>query len=405
VKKILLSSIGSRGDVQPMLALAIELRTLGAVPHFVVPPNFRDWVESLGFACTPIGPDVRNMTPVASPAAPPTPERRRELAAGTVHEQFRVLGEAALGCSAIVACGALQIAAQSIGEIQRIPVPFVSYAAVSIPGTAWPPPRMGVARLAAQSAAENAALWEAEERNWNELFGSALNEERAREGLAPVVSVLRHVITASPWLAADPALGPLAPAPGLEILQDGAWLLRQDAPLPAALEQFLAGREPPVYLGFGSMRGAEGAASLMIDTARSIGRRVIMSAGWGGLASEDARADCLAIGEVNHAALFPRVAAVVHHGGAGTTHTAALAGAPQVIVPHHYDQPYWARRVSELGIGVSGPERGQLAPENFEQALRGALSAGVVSRAREFAANMEPRGARRAAERLMLTLA
>ncbi len=398
MKKILLSTIGSRGDVQPMLALALEVRALGVAPHFIVPPNFQDWVQALGFECTPIGPDVRKMAPVATPAAPPTPERRRELASGSVHEQFRVLGDAAMGCSAIIACGALQIAAQSIAEIQRIPAPFVAYAPVSLPSPDYPPPRMGPAHPDSLGADGNRALWEAEERSWNELFGAALNEEREREGLAPVSNVLRHVITERPWLAADPLLGASPDAMG-------AWLLPGNEPLPAALEQFPQGGPPPVYLGFGSMRGAEGAASLMIGAARALGKRCVVSAGWGDLGPAKAAEDCLAIGDVNHPPLFSRVAAVVHHGGAGTTHTAAMAGVPQVIIPHLYDQPYWARRVRDLGIGVAGPARGQLERDNFELALRNALRPEVARSAGQFAARMQHDGARRAAERLMRLIA
>ena len=75
--------------------------------------------------------------------------------------------------------------------------------------------------------------------------------------------------------------------------------------------------------------------------------------GWADLSLVDNEPDCLAIGEVNQQALFKRVAAVVHHGGAGTTTAAALAGAPQVVIPQHYDQHYWAQRVHQLGIGTA----------------------------------------------------
>jgi vancomycin aglycone glucosyltransferase len=90
--------------------------------------------------------------------------------------------------------------------------------------------------------------------------------------------------------------------------------------------------------------------------ARTQGRRVLLGSGWADLVLIDDRDDCFVVGEVNHQALFRRVAAVVHHGGAGTTTTAALAGAPQVVIPPIVDQPHWARRVAELGLGANaGP--------------------------------------------------
>ena len=91
----------------------------------------------------------------------------------------------------------------------------------------------------------------------------------------------------------------------------------------------------------------------MLQAARALGRRAIVSQGWFEDSLVDNEADCLSIGEVNVHALFSRVAAVVHHGGAGTTTAAALAGAPQVVIPNHYDQHYWAERVHTLGIGTA----------------------------------------------------
>src|SRR5262245_47285433 len=100
---------------------------------------------------------------------------------------------------------------------------------------------------------------------------------------------------------------------------------------------------------------ATGTSRTLIEAARALGRRAIVSRGWAELELIDGSPDCIAVDDVNQQALFPRVAAVVHHGGAGTTHATALAGAPQVIVPMFSDQPFWASRVRELGIGTSIP--------------------------------------------------
>src|SRR5678810_753538 len=108
-----------------------------------------------------------------------------------------------------------------------------------------------------------------------------------------------------------------------------------------------------IYFGFGSSRAPDNLNRMMIESARGVGRRAILSRGWADLSLVDSEPDCLAIGEVNQQALFPRVAAVVHHGGAGTTTAAARAGAPQVVIPQHYDQPYWAQRIHHLGIGTA----------------------------------------------------
>lgn len=97
---------------------------------------------------------------------------------------------------------------------------------------------------------------------------------------------------------------------------------------------------------------------------RAQGRRVILARGWAELAPIDDADDCFVVGEVNQQALFPRVAAVVHHGGAGTTTTASRSGTSQVVVPQIGDQPSWAARVAELGIGVAhqGPRHRPSTP-------------------------------------------
>ena len=114
----------------------------------------------------------------------------------------------------------------------------------------------------------------------------------------------------------------------------------------------------------------------------------------------DDREDCFAVGEVNQQALFGRVAAVVHHGGAGTTTTAARAGAPQVVVPQIGDQPYWAGRVADLGIGAAhdGPTP---TTESLSAALRTALTPETRARATAVAGTIRTDGATVAAKLLL----
>ncbi len=119
------------------------------------------------------------------------------------------------------------------------------------------------------------------------------------------------------------------------------------------------------------MPAPESVSRTLVDAARAVGRRAILSRGWAGLSLPDDASDCAVIDDVNQHALFPRVAAVVHHGGAGTTATAARAGVPQVIVPMFGDQFYWASRVRALTIGSSVV--GPLTTETLATALREAL--------------------------------
>lgn len=402
--QVLLSSIGSRGDVQPILALGLELQALGHRARLCVAPNFKEWVESYGLECVPIGPDLKKMTGGTvrgKPVLPFTKEQLKQLADQSVRDQFQVIGEAARDCDLIVAATALQFAARSIAEAQNIPYVFAAYCPAVLPSAKYPPPHMGGHHSFSLSEEANLQLWKENEESFQK-FGAALNEERAKIGQGPVTGVQRYIFTDRPWLAADPVLAPVFPLEGMQVVQTGAWMLSDPTPLPEELENFLDRGEPPVYLGFGSMRASDQTAQILLEAVRALGLRSILSQGWAGLTRSglDPMDDCLSIGDVSHAKLFPRTAAIVHHGGAGTTATAARAGRAQVIIPHNYDQFYWAHRVQQLGIGVSGPLRDDITVENVAGALREALQPEVTRRAQEVASQMELHGARIAAERL-----
>ncbi|MEU9131464.1 glycosyltransferase [Kitasatospora sp. NPDC048540] len=401
--RFLLSTIGSRGDVQPMAALASELSGTGHQVRVCAPPDFGEWIEGLGIPFVPIGPELR--TAAASgprpAAARPTPEQLRRLARSTVDAQFATLPAAADGCEVIVAGGALQIAARSVAEQLGIGYVYAGYCPTTLPSPHHaPPPLTALGQRPAPAAADHLGLWAENAAHLNDTFGAALAEHRAAVGLAPVDDVRSHLFTDRPWLAADPVLGPWPGSPGgPEVVQTGAWLLTDERPLPAEVTAFLEGGEPPLYFGFGSMRAPQDLAATMLGAARALGRRAIVSRGWAGLAPADGGADCLSIGEINQQLLFPRVAAVVHHGGAGTTTAAARAGAPQVVLPQMYDQYYWAGRVGELGIGTPHP-KGAPTVDSLTAALGRVLRPGVAARARAVAATVRTDGAATAARRL-----
>jgi vancomycin aglycone glucosyltransferase len=207
--------------------------------------------------------------------------------------------------------------------------------------------------------------------------------------------MVRYVAGATPIVAAD---RPLAPVPA-----DCPFPFRQIRclhpdecePLPPKLEAFLEHGDPPVYLGFGSMTDPDPAATTrhLLDALSSLGCRAILDRGWAGLGEGPLPDGVMAIEPVSHAALFPRCAAVVHHGGAGTTHTAARAGVPQLLVPHVLDQFYFAKRVHTLGVGPEAIPRTRLGVERLLETLRAMLDNELLAeRARELASELRALG-------------
>ncbi len=173
----------------------------------------------------------------------------------------------------------------------------------------------------------------------------------------------------------------------------GYWFLdeRVDWQPPRELTDFLNAGDLPVYIGFGSMAGRrpERLAQIVIAALQQTGLRGILATGWGGLKAADLPESILQIDQAPHHWLFPRTAAVVHHGGAGTTAAGLRAGRPTIIVPFFADQPFWGRRVFELGAGPRAIPQKKLSVEKLSEALTEATrNTVIIERAAEIGRNI-----------------
>ena len=402
--RVVLLTYGSRGDVEPMLGLAVELRALGAQVRVCAPPDFAELLDEAGMPLVPVGQSVREMVRGSvTGAAPLSAADLPRRAAALVTAAYDAATFAADGgCDAVVATGLIPAGAGARSVAEQLGVPYVwaSYFPTYLPSPHHPPYEWSGTPLPPELT-DNRALWDLNAEQMNALFGEAVNTHRTSIGLPRVDQVRDHVFTDRPWLAADPTLAPWLEPADLDVVCTGAWLRPDHRPLPAELEAFLAAGAPPVYVGFGSMPmlDAEHVAKAAVEAVRALGRRVLLSRGWAELALIDDQHDCHAVGEVNQQALFGRVAAVVHHGGAGTTTAAARAGVPQVVVPQIVDQPYWASRVAELGVGAAhdGPTP---TADSLTTALRTALAPESRARATAVAGLVRADGAAVAAKLL-----
>ncbi|WP_410652300.1 glycosyltransferase [Amycolatopsis sp. cmx-4-54] len=394
--RVLLSTTGLRGDVEPVVALAVRLRELGAEVRVCAPPDTGDRLAEFAVPFVPVGQSLRAMMQGMTEG----PEPRRP--ADELAEQFDAVPAAAEGCDVVLATGVLSaaIGVRSVTESLGIPYFYAAYCPIYLPSPYYPPPlSRGDGRPPEEAMDDNRALWDFYNEVFSQRYSEALNGRRAALGLPPVADLVQYGFTEQPWMAADPVLAP--PRPELGAVQTGAWVLPDERPLPADLEAFLAAGPPPVYVGFGSTPEIADTVKLAVEAIRAQGHRVVLSRGWADMALPDDGADCFAVGEVNLQALFGRVAAVVHHAGGGTTTVAARAGIPQVVLPQITDQPYFAEQVAALDIGVAFEEFGP-APtfDSLSAALATALSPETRARAKAVANTVRTDGTTVAAERL-----
>lgn len=374
--RVLLSTFGSRGDFQPLVALAVQLKALGADAVVCAPPDdeFATLLADHGVALAPAFEPVRKwIAEQAAGSARNTPSLAAEI---VVRQHRAIIAAARPGCDAIVATGLIASmgAANCVAETLGVAFFHMSVCPVLLPSPHFP--------STADDASEVESYLNRRLREMNNESLKAVKTFRASLGLPDLASIPDHLFTDRPMLAADPVIAPWPTPSDLQVQQSGAWLLEDTRPLPEGLIHFLEAGEAPIYIGFGSLptQDPEAVARLTIEAVRAHGHRVIVASGWAGLALIDNQPDAFAVGEINQQALFPRLAAIIHHGGAGTTTAAAKAGIPQVIVPQMVDQPYWAHRISAMGIGAAhdGP---MPTAETLNAALSLALSPEIKARA------------------------
>jgi len=361
--QILFAPHGTRGDIQPLIALARALGARGHRIRFVVPENAVAWVRGHGFACESTGVDieaeVRAMESRTLAMARHVGRLGREIGP----RLFESVARAAADADLLVSSG-VPLSTSSVAEARGIPHVYALFCPGALPNDAGPPL---VLRRQTLPRWLNRLLWRALPLFGDLALRSVVNAGRASLGLAPTSRPSRSVRTSHVIVAADAELAPATEMPPRGLRTD-AWILDEAQTLDARVTAFVRGGPPPVYVGFGSMVAPRSLAlgRCVVAAARTAGRRLIVAGGWAGLddgISGSGGDGILAISDAPHAALFPLMAAVVHHGGAGTTTAAARAGVPQVIVPHILDQFYWAHRVEVLGLGPRSLRLDDISPE------------------------------------------
>ena len=347
--RILLASHGTRGDVQPIVALGVALKARGHVVQLVAPANFVTWVQSYGLDMQSDGIDVEALLRASGTGLQSLSWQMRYLS-HTTPLLFEPVVRASEGCELIV-CAGIHFAAASVARWRNVPYVHAVFCPCATPNSATPPPNVHRQTLPRWL---NRFLWRVGGPVADFALRGPINRGRATLGLEALDNPISQILKGPTILAADRDLGPSPDdAPECAVNTD-AWVLDEPGTLDARVEAFLQQGPAPIYIGFGSMiapRAPELVAQA-VAAVRAVGRRALIAGGWAALNQHiKAADDVLTIDNVPHCLIFPRVAAAVHHGGAGTTTAAARAGVPQVLLPHILDQYYWADRVEALGLG------------------------------------------------------
>ncbi|WP_125262965.1 glycosyltransferase [Streptomyces alboflavus] len=376
--RILIAAAGSHGDVAPYTGLGARLRAAGHEVALATHESFAPLVRGAGLGFRPLPADARASGPAAG---------RRELmraAAVFVRDLGAGLADAVddrddlLVLSTTTAPPGWQLA-------EALDVPTLgAYLQPTHPTGEFAPVVSGMRSLGRWG---NRVLGRLSLRMVDRVYADAVRDLRARLGLPAAAS---GAVRARRERAGGPVLHGFSPAvvprpadwrAGLDVV--GNWWPHHDPDerLPSRVEDFLTAGPPPVFVGFGSMAAGEGErrGELAVAALRRSGLRGVLQSGQAGLeASGD---DVLTVGELPHALLFPRVAAVVHHAGAGTTAAGLRAGVPAVPVPVTADQPFWAARLTALGAAPAPVPFRALTAARLADALTRAVREPACARA------------------------
>ena len=374
---------GSRGDVQPYIALGVRLQQAGHTVRLAAPEPFETFVTNHGLEFAPLAGDppqlVRDLV---------------EKAGWNLLRTVQVMGEYAIPLAAQVladvhrACRGTDVVIHSFlmtnaGHEAALQLDVPDFSALifpiftrtaAFPNMMFPALPLGDIYNRLTHDVFTQTFWQGSRLAYGwvrrkhphlpRLSGWPFSTS-SRQSPPILYGFSSHVIPRSPdW--------------GENVHVTGYWFL-DTAPYwqpPADLVDFLEAGPPPVHIGFGSMITDEATrlTEIALDALAQTGQRGLLLTGWGGLGKADLPDHVFKIEAAPFDWLFPRVAAVVHHGGAGTTATALQAGVPAIVIPFTSDQPFWGRRVYQLGVGPRPIPRKKLTAEKLAQAIRTATS-------------------------------
>ncbi|MCC6298013.1 MAG: glycosyltransferase family 1 protein [Anaerolineales bacterium] len=386
---------GSLGDIQPCLRLGQKLQQAGFHITLAAPQNFASIIQGQQVAFHPLRGDMQKI--MAGDTGRRFMERGGTNPFYSIFAMRKMLGpiaiqmaeEALAACQnadALITLAVFAPFGKTIAEIRRIPLLLVEPTPVlptrNFPAPGFPIQRnLGGALNRLTGFAMLGVIWQ-----WYRPF---VNKFRKHFGLRRLSgSGFHRILISTPLLSAySPSVIPQPQDWSPNVHITGYWF--QDSQTTwkpsARLLNFLEQGEPPVYVGFGSMTGhdPESITKMALAALTESGRRGVIATGWGGIKTTNMPKNILALDAAPHDWLFPRMAAVVHHGGAGTTAEGLRAGVPTVTVPFIVDQLFWGTRVHSMGAGTKPIQAHGLTGRNLAEAIQMAGTDPLIRRRAE----------------------
>lgn len=385
--RIAIIALGTQGDVQPYIALGKGLKEAGHLVRLVTHENFEKFVSSHGLEFWAVKGNVQEIMETKEMGELLEQGNFLAINAYTAKAAQRAAIDWAKG--GLAACQGMDLLIAGVGGLyvglalaEKLRLPFLqAYIFPFTPTKAFP------AVLFPQSVSKLGGLVN---RLSHHLFrqmmwqGSRTGDRLARQqvlGLSPAPffgSYNAAHLHRYPTLYGFSSLVIPKPIDWRDTDVTGYWFLEPapDWTPPSDLMAFLQGGSLPVAVGFGSMgsRKPQETADLVLQALARTQQRAILLSGWGGLSQEDLPETVFMVDSIPHSWLFPRVAAVIHHGGAGTTAAGLRAGVPAIVIPFFGDQLFWGQRVAKLGVGTEPIPRQQLTVERLAQAIQTAVT-------------------------------
>ena len=384
--RITIFAAGSRGDIQPCILLGRALQQAGFSILIAAPENFNQFVQEHDLRFHPLRGDVqqimagetgRNFMETGGINPIQSIRAIRTMIGPVVMTMVEDAHTACREADAIICLGVVSAFGQSIADALSIPIihieptPLLPTRAFAAPS--WPIQRnLGGLHNFISGMAMLQVIW-----LW---YSPYVNEFRHRLGLSTfTAAAFYRGLRSTPMLSAySPSIIPHPPDWPENIHVTGYFFMDPDSKWQPSseLKAFLEAGDPPVYIGFGSMAGRnpEQLAMLTLDALAQSGQRGLLLTGWGGLRPELVPDNLFVVDSAPHNWLFPRMAAIVHHGGAGTTAEALRAGVPTVIIPFAFDQSFWGARVKALGVGPDPIFQKNLTADRLAQAIKIAVT-------------------------------